>query len=243
MTDSWKVGGVQFPLPTSTANTLLHDADPALFYALDFCASMITTYAGARLLAEAAAAGGQLASAIASPVATRIHYDPVKYLTEAQYILPLLAIFRQSGVNRYYTVAKWQEDTTWTAVFSLPPLTAGQSQRMMPILHAIPLLLANRIENGFDPTYTPPGSTLGGKVWALAGVKSIKHTETSYGGFEGTGNLFFPAVSMTFHVEELNSPPSGTPLLGIDNYQGIRAPDGSTVASVSDSTTNKIVPP
>jgi hypothetical protein len=54
MTDfaSFKHGGVTFPLPASGSGlggagaALLRDCDPGLFYALEFCASVIDTHIG-----------------------------------------------------------------------------------------------------------------------------------------------------------------------------------------------------
>ena len=52
------------PLTSSTANTLLRDADPAVYYALEFFAQVIRTHIGTRLLAEATAAEGYIVAAV-----------------------------------------------------------------------------------------------------------------------------------------------------------------------------------
>lgn len=239
MTDSWHYGGVVFPLPASTANPLLQDADPALYYAIDFLSTMIATYAGARLIAESAAINYPVTAA----VSIKVPYEPGAYLMQEGVKLPLLSLVRRSGINDQHSVARSHSTTTWALSYVLPPMSPSQAQKLQPILHAIELLIHNRLEHGHDPTYTPPGGTLDGKVWALAGVESIKTTTTTYAGYEGTGELYFPALVMTLEVRELNAPASGTPLQGMDAGIAVRAPDGTTTPPVADTNSNTYVLP
>lgn len=239
MTDSFKYGNVSFPLPAALTHPLLQDADPALYYALDFLSAMIATYAGARLIAEANAIGYPVTAA----VSMKVPYEPGAYLMQEGVRLPLLSIARRSAVNDQHSVARSHASTTWALSYVLPPMSPSQAQKLQPILHAIELLIHNRLEHGHDPTYTPPGAAIDGKVWALAGVESVKSTTTTYAGYEGTGELYFPALVMMLEARELNAPASGSPLQGMDAGIAVLAPDGTTTPPVADTNSNTYVLP
>lgn len=95
-------GSVSFPLPVSTTNGLLRDADPALYYALEFFASAINAHLTTRLAAEASAIGY---SSITAAVKTSLPYHPGPFLTESQTAFPILALYRKTERHTERTLA------------------------------------------------------------------------------------------------------------------------------------------
>src|SRR4051812_49159533 len=93
-------GNVEYPLDLSATTTysLLRDADPCVYYALEFFASVITTHLGARLLEEATAVG---MTRITAAVAETIPLDPDPYLAEGHYRFPLLAVYRKQRTYEF----------------------------------------------------------------------------------------------------------------------------------------------
>lgn len=204
MTDfaSFRHGGTTFPLDPASTNSFLRDADPAVFYALEFYASVLETHLSARLLAEAAAAS---ATQITSVVAETLPLNPEPFLTEEHVRFPLLAIYRKGSTFRDAGTRKVSVDTLEVS-YVLPPLTASEAERVLPALKAVAAILDNRTEQGFDPSYTPsePAGTAGEPVWSLtrAGVTRVGITSVQYGGYTPATDLYFPAVVMTLVAEE-----------------------------------------
>lgn len=193
-------GGVTFPLATGTGNSLLRDADPALYYVLDYFASVLQTYVGARLAAEAAAVGLATGpNGITQAVGYKLPYDPLQVLQEQQLgRWPLLAVHRQAGKFVGKSVAFYSERDTWKITYVLPPLTGAQREKLGPVLAAIPKVLLNRIENKFDPGYAS-----GANFAALAGIEEIGLVDEAWGSFEiPQTNLVFPAWTATLAVAE-----------------------------------------
>lgn len=238
MADAWKYGGVAFPLPTSTANSLLQDADPALFLGLDYLSYVIKTYAGPRLLTQAAVCGAPIANA----VELQLPYDPGPYLMLEGFKFPALFISRRNGINNYRTLTRSHETTQWALTYVLPALTPSQAQHMLPILHAIELLVAIRAEHGWDPAYTPPSGVLGGEVWKQAGLESISVDGCTYGGFEGMGNLWLPAITISLSVKERDNPLIATAMQGTDATVSLSSSDGTTLPVLTIDL-NKNTPP
>ncbi len=205
---SFKHGGVTFPLPLEddglggTGASLLRDCDPAVFFALEYYASVITTHAGARLVADAAAAGQEK---IVSAVAETLPCNPENWLTSEHIRFPLLSLYRKSSTFRIIGQRKFSTHVLELA-YVLPPMTAAEAERLLPILHAVEVLLDNRTEQGFDPSYTPstPAGTAGESPWGAsrAGVAKVGITASTTGAYTPTADLFFPAVVMTLEMEE-----------------------------------------
>lgn len=220
--DSFQYGGITFPLTVSTANPLLKDADPALYYALAYFQSVLTTHMGARLLAQCAT--GPVVVDIKAAVAQVCPYNPDPYLTETQFKYPLLAIYRNKAEDEDVTVTWPHEVQEWTVQYILPPLNSGQMERISPILSVIPKILQNRIENKFDPAFLS-----GADVWALAGVEAVKLVGGVWSRYEAAGNLVFPCWTGRMVVKErvmplpqTFSPPEGfQALTGIDNEEDL----------------------
>lgn len=226
--------GVSLPLPAATTSPLLADADPALYLALDFIAAMIRQYVGARLVAEAARS--DCGASITDAVMTALPYEPGPYLMAEQMPLPALFLFRRTSKSNYATLARSHATGVLECNYVLPALSPAQAERILPVRHAIELVLADRIENGQDDAYTPPGGTLGEPVWLRAGIEEIEFgTDIHYGGFEGVGSLYLPALTMTIAVKERHKGAPGIPLTGLRERVAIRDADGTTTDPIVDS--------
>lgn len=215
---SFVIGGVTFPLATSTGNSALKDADPALYYTIDYFASVLQTYLGARLVAEASALGLSTGpNAITQAVGYSLPYDPVTVLQEQQIShWPLLAVFREKSKFKWKSMAYQSTQGTWKVLYVLPPLSGGQREKLGPILSAVPKILMDRIENMFDPGYQS-----GLEIWKAAGLEEITLTDDAMGSFEiPQSSIVFPAWSATLYVAErsgkLPSTATGGKYLGTD---------------------------
>lgn len=177
-------------------NTLLQDADPVVYWALQFYASVLATHMGARLLQEAAGVNAPITQAIAFTTPL----DPLQWALEEHFQFPLLALYRVSAKSSYRTY-NWSQQTTKLGIaYILPPLTAGQAEAIAPILATIPIILANRTEQGFDPAFQN-----GAKVWsgAFAGLQDIDApVEGSFGMLPGLEDLAFPSWTGFITVNE-----------------------------------------
>lgn len=225
-TTTFKHGGVVYPLTAVTANSLLKDADPAIFYVLEFYASVLTTYIGARLAAEATLAG----LTIASPVGYQLPTDPAAYLTEEQTKFPLLAVYRVRETLRDRTITWRQDVAEWKVAYVLPPLTPGQRERLSPILRAVGRVLDNRTELGFDTAYAS-----GAKILAssYANLESIEVKNATYADWDAGGDLVFPSVLLTLEVKERGAPVTGAyeALVDVDTNIDNTAASETTVSN------------
>lgn len=203
MPDDFYYGGVTFPLTSSTTNSLLRDADPAVYYALEFFAQVITTHLGARVLAEATAAG---ATDITAAVAESVPLDPAQFLTEEHFKFPLLALNRESTTFKYLTKRR-QAIHKLKLSYALPPLRPAQAERLLPLLHAVGLLIDRKATVGSDESYTPtvPTGTAGEFVWSgtRAAVAKVEVKDATVGAYQISNDLFFPAIVMSLEMWEL----------------------------------------
>jgi hypothetical protein len=236
MTDyaNFKHGGVSYPLAI-TADPLLKSADPAMYYALDYFQSVLNTYLGPRLLAEASRAPA--IASITAAVSSVLPMDPLPYLQEQQFKFPLLAVYRKSEKFSQLTAAVGQDDSEWCVDYILPPLTGGQLERINPALRAVGQILYNRIENMMDPDYAD-----GAAIWTLAGIAKIELTEASYGAFSGTGNLVFPAWRGKLTVKEVATlTGTGSASDNLEDLKGVDNEVDLTGTLPADATTEVIV--
>lgn len=226
-------GGFTFPLSAtaSTSAALLLAADPAIFYTLDFLGTMITTHLGSRIVAEAAAIGLTWSSAVMYAVPT----DPQRLLTEEQFKFPLMAMHRTTSAFSDKTVHYRRKITDVSFYYVFPSLTSGQFARLSPLLTAVESVIAHRVEQGADPSYTPSGGSAGDSVWGRAGIDFAEVTSGRMAAFTAEGsNLFMPMWNGTLRIAERASlKPAdfealGTAQLNIDVY------DPATVTSVAD---------
>jgi IPT/TIG domain len=241
----FEVGGTLQPLPTSSGNSLLRDADPPVFYALDYFSYLITTYAGPRLMNAVQMAG--LGSVIQSPVAQQYPILPQPFFQSNQFRFPLLCVARTGASTRRHT-AGWESDRwTFDVLYVLPPLTEGQSELMLPVRKAVYDALRHKATQGFDPGYTPPGGTIGQQPWALCGVESIgfghelnEAKSVEYGALEGTGNIYFPSIRMLgYFVERDMYVPAANKFAGADMEIDLLGPDGSVAQHFMDLATQQ----
>jgi IPT/TIG domain len=238
---TFEVANALLPLPSPGTNTLLRDADPALYYALDFWSSMITTYVGPRLLAAAASAG---VTQITSAVQQQYPYDPAPYMTEGQFQFPLLAIYRKTGKTKKLT-ASYEDDNAQIGVaYILPPLTAAQAEQVAPIFSAIYKTLRNRTTQGWDPNYTPPGGsgpTPGPWTSGFANIEEVGFTGWTQGAMPGGQNMFFPALVMDGYIIERDNYVTGyaSKFLGGDITTNLVANDGTSVANITQASTQQ----
>jgi hypothetical protein len=253
---AFKVGAVTQPLSTASANTLLQDADPALYLLLDFCTYIINTFPGPRLLQAATAAGlGSGPNAITAAVAQAYPYIPKPWLAENQYQFPLLAIYRTRRQTGRLAAGHEHDRGYFELVYALPPLTSAQAEQIIPALNAVYQALRLKVTQGWDPGYTPPfaGAAVGQQpMWLpYGGVENIgfgdpyrDYSDASEdGGLEGVGNLLFPSIKLKgFITERDNYLSLGVKYAGADITANLIATDGTTAAAPFVQVSTQLAP-
>ena len=198
---TFKIGGVTFPLTSSTSNSLLQDGDPTLYYLIAFCASVMQTHLGGRWSAECTRAGRtDIASAI---VQYSVPLDPEPYLIEEQFKFPLLAAYRVAERSSDHTIMWHRSDGNAQIVWAMPPLMASQAEILMPFLKLVYNVLTDRISEGSDSGYSS-----GAQVWTSAGLAEIEVMGASFGLYDGTNGQKFPAVKIDLMIVEQKSTPA-----------------------------------
>ena len=193
---SFKYGGATYPLVSPGSNSLLLDGDSALFYTLDYLQSVLTTYIGPRLVAEAAKSPP--ITQITQVIGQLVPYDPAPFLVQLQEGFPILAVYRvRDTLFEDRTIAWPHRVGEWAIQYILPVLNAGQMERIWPILKTVGDVIHNRIETMFDPSYQS-----GARPWALAGLESIKLVSAEFGRYEGGDALVFPTWKAKLEVKE-----------------------------------------
>jgi hypothetical protein len=199
---SWTHGAVRFPLPTGTGNTLLQDADPTVFYLLDFFTWCFRQYLGARLLE--AAAGAELAG-ITDAVLGQGSFDPYPHLQETQMPFPMLAVYRTTSDFVDRTVSKRQDTSTLILAYVLPPMAGSQLEQVGPILHAAKGLVNRKCVERQDDAYTPPGAAKGDSVATLASLVDLDCVKADFGAWQAPKDLYFPAIVCTLSAIEASA--------------------------------------
>jgi hypothetical protein len=251
--NQFQVGAVVQPLTTTSGNTLLRDADPSLFYALDFWQYVINTYPGPRLLQAATAARASgINVPIASAVAQVYPYEPSSEFLENQIQFPALFAYRTRAHSEQWTAAFDHDVVEVQVVYVLPPLDAAGYERILPIFPAVAQALRYKTMEAWDPGYTPPGGTLGAQFDepAFANLQEIGFsgainrrvvsTPTEFyriGHLPGTGNIWFPALLLSAYWIEKDdwAPTIGGPskFVGADITGNVKDADGTVVAATS----------
>lgn len=202
--DAYAIGGTPATLPSATTNPLLRDADPALFYLLDFIAWGINRGVNARLLAQVASLPDAARIKITSAVATKLSRDPAPLLTSEQVHFPALAIYRHKAEHAQRTVARHGAATRCTLLYILPPLTAAQDEALSPVLRVVEVVAIAFMQYLQHPAYTPPGAALGADFTTLAGIDAAVPRETVFGAIEGVSKgLHMPALALDFDLREV----------------------------------------
>jgi hypothetical protein len=187
---TFQVGNVVFPLPSSTANSLLQDADPVIYQALAFYQAILSIHLGARWNAEVTAAG---LSKYSGKISTLIvPFDPLPFLTQAGFDPPVLALYPTSEESTERTRAWYQGGRALTLAWVLPPFTVENRNRLAPFLGAAVKVLRDRTILGYDPGYQS------GALFAqLAGLEQFDLGRATYGGIAGLQtNMVFPTVTL-----------------------------------------------
>jgi hypothetical protein len=224
------------PLPASTANPLLLDADPALSYALDFFAWGIETYVGTRLRAQAALYGLNLPAAVGG----KLSVEPSPFLYNHEFKFPLFALYRKHDAWDEHTTS-WDKSTSrWSFSYVLGPLTPIQQDKLAPVLRAVAEVVRRLAHQGYDPAYLS-----GASIWDVsrAGVQKARLVECSYGGYEpiDTNGDYYRAINGTLEVLEREMPVTGAfeAWTGADVALDVTDPAQKTVVSdVVDFGTN-----
>ena len=230
---SFQVGGTVYPLRSDI--TFLQAADPAIFYMLDFYTYLIQTYVGAAMIQAVNLSGAP----ILAPVMQRYPTLPnVTQMAENQFKFPLLCIGRTRSKGRRKTMGWEDQRGLFDLLYSFPPLTAGQSESLVPMLEAIKEVLQHKTTQSFDANYTPPGGTAGQSPWGLqfASVEEIGFGQdqlgesdiAEHGYLPHDGNLFFPCLKMHGYILERDMyVSSGLKFTGGDVDGALVAADGS----------------
>jgi hypothetical protein len=191
----FKHGGVEYPLVAATTNTLLRDADPALHFALDFFESILNTYVGERLLAQAALEGLRFPSAVEK----KIHFEPSPFLLTDQMVFPILCLHRSEDEWKDGNTSFNSNASVWEWDYVLPPLTPRQIEQLNPIFRSVAVVISTFAMQPFDPDFED-GATLR----ALSGIVKMTAGPVSYGRFEQVSEQgqWWRAVGGKILVEE-----------------------------------------
>ena len=230
----FKFGNTVYPLTVSLANSFLKDANPPIFYGLDYLASMIQTHVGARWDAAVTAAG---LPALVGIIKTALPYDPIQDLLTQQVKFPMLALWEKESVTEKKSFSWTHSKKTWNVLFSLPPLTSSQKELLYPVLYAVDAIIRRSIEQGFDPAYNSSQ-----EVWSagFGGLESIQLNKSQFGNLPSIQNdkMFFPTLFLTISAnvrEEFNTNFLET-LAGIDTTQQLDGYDFiQTIINVNDA--------
>lgn len=230
---AFQFGVATFPITDSTDNSLLEDADPAIFHALALLSSAFSTYFGARLLSQAALNNYRLPSAVVMTAA----FDPTPYLLADQFKFPLFCLYRQKDVWDEQTITADRSTSTWQFAYVLPPLTPVQARELQPILRSASVTLRRVLHMGWDPAFRS-----GQDVWATAGIQKARLIDATYGGYERIDVLdqFYRALTGTITVLERERPL----LTAFDDFDGAdiaideRAVDGTALPGLIDAATH-----
>jgi hypothetical protein len=206
---AFQVGAFVSPLTSSTANSLLADADPALYGLIDYYQAVLLIHLGARFDAEVAGAGLVLNAGAISAVA--VPYDPAHNLQEQQLVPPLLAVFVESEKTDDKTRQRYHLEAKVKVQWVLPPLSPAQYLKLYPMLRAVAKVLVDRSVQGFDPSYESAEA-----VFAASGIEQLDLDTIDYGHLQ-IGNLFFPCVELGLTVYECKmDTPAQPALAGVD---------------------------
>jgi hypothetical protein len=214
-----------YPLVATGANSLLLDADPCLYWLLDFAYSMLQVYAQPRWAIEIQRAG---LTAYPNICSLRVPYSPFPFLQDTAgqsgLSFPLLSLNRVEGQSKELTRVYQRTESTLEFNYVLPPFTAAQTQIAGPILNAVLSIIRDRFEYGFDPNYMS-GATIG----SLAQFDNLWLEEYSLGMMPGKSNLPMQTLTMKIKLRERNMGVTGAfgPLTGFTYNSSSLSPSGS----------------
>lgn len=150
-TGTFAIGQTIYPLSPSTSNSLLQDADQPIYWLLQFFASELQSYLGARWTAEMARAG--LSNVMPNIVGMKFPNNPFPYLQDVGVKFPVLAIYRVEGVFLEKTISFEREQSNLEIAWVLPPLTMSQMEIVGPFLKSIMDVIQDRSDIAADPNF------------------------------------------------------------------------------------------
>ncbi len=216
----FKAGGTLSPLPSSLSNSLLKDADPVIYYLLNYYSNVISLHMGARWNAEATAAGRSDLSNLTT--GHKVPFDPIPYLQENQFKFPLLAAYRKNEKYEWFTTTWYRITSTVNIIWVMPPMSTGQMERMSAFRAHVARTLVDRTAMGLDSNYNS-----GEQVWAEAGLDKIGIKSTTFGNIPTDTGLVFPTILLECELVERRMP---TPEPGY-NYVDLTGIDGYIISS------------
>lgn len=232
LTAKWAHGGVEYPLTSSTTNSLLRDADPALYFAIELFESVLDTYIKPRLLAQAALEDLNFPSAVEKS----IHFEPTPFLLSDQLIFPLLCLYRSEEQWTGLTVAHDKDTSVWSWAYVLPPMTPRQIEQLHPILRSVAVTIATFAQQSFDPAFET-GQTLR----ELSGIQQMTAGPVQYGDFEAIegANKWWRAVTGKLLVQERSEivPGAFEVFAGVDAAIDLTAIDGTQIPAFIEVAT------
>jgi hypothetical protein len=230
--NTFQVGAVTFPLTSSTANSLLQDADPGIYQILAFYQAVLSIHLGARWDAEVTAAG--LAKYAGKITTLAVPFDPVPFLTQTGFVPPILALYPTREGSSERTRAFYQGTGSLTLAWILPPFTAESCNRLYPFLRAAIKVIRDRTILGYDPAYES------GALFAqLAGLAQLDLGQATYGAVPGLQtNMVFPAVTLELVAYELRmQTPALETLAGTDGTITVADNDNPSLITVVETQT------
>lgn len=220
----WKHGGVEYPLTEATDNTLLRDADPGLYYALQLFESALDTYVKPRLLTQALLEGFRFPSAVEKT----IPFEPTPFLLSEHLSFPIFCLYRSEEDWDTPTKAFLGDESLWEWAYVLPPLTPRQIEKLHPILRSVSVVISTFASQSFDPEWEG-GSTLRD----LSGIQKMKPGRVKYGAFEHIqeNDRWWRAVTGQLKVQERSAivAEAFPRFTGSSIQMDVTAPDGTTV--------------
>jgi hypothetical protein len=246
----FEIGSVLQPLPTPSQNSLLFDADPALAYYIDFLVAMLRKYVAPRFMAAVNAAN--LTQITDIVIGDPFPYEPTPTMLDQQLKCPALFVYRTTGHTEQWTVAADHDIFGINVVFVLPPLDSAGTEQLQPILKAVYDCIRRKTSDCWDPSYTPPGGTLGQMFTALVNIEEIGFGPPidrrvsgagggnhDYGHLPGVGDLWFPMLLMRGYITEKDTynPTAGGPskFLGADITGNVVGDDGTKVLATTST--------
>ncbi len=203
--DAFAIGGSPTVVPTATTYTLLRDADPAIFYLLDFLAWGLARSFQTRLLMQLALLPASSIN-INGAVATKLSRDPLPHLSSEQVRFPMLAIHRKKGTHSERTGSRHGESTMCDLLYVLPPMTAAQIESIAPILRTAEVVVTGYMRSLQHGEYTPPGGTLGEDLHEKMGVDFVFPRTTTFGNVANfSTELHMPAIAIEFELREVGN--------------------------------------
>jgi hypothetical protein len=203
---NFQVGGINFPLATSTGKSLLQDLDPGLFWLLDYFPSVIQEFLGDRWNQEVNAAGRSDLDGYV--VHQAISYDPANFLSSNTFEFPLLAVFNTGSTKEYQTITLYREIRQFKLLYIMDPLDSVQTALLHPFLKGVEDVIVNRTLEGVDSNYRD-----GLPVWMVAGIESIGISNSQINNFtldNKQSNQPFQVLMMNFDIAQIKGYKSGS---------------------------------